>query len=247
MCKTKGFLSLDIDGAMVPNTFVNGIKKPISKLIDLIQLISKAGYIIVLNTGQNYKIANQFREFLKIDDCCLMVEMGNIFHKNYLGHTVLYGEDLKKFIKRKEELSIQMEKYGRIIPDTQIMLTSEHNQLEELQQVSRKISSCEIAEVYPVEIDKRLNVLPQRTHKGLITEIIPGPLLIAAGDSSSDAPMLEKAAFPIITHETGQADNTLTQIVKRKSKGYIATSEQIAGEGMFAGLVRAIQEKIITI
>lgn len=247
MIRPKGFFSLDIDGAIVPNTFVNGIKRPMNVLIHFVQSARRAGYHIVFNTGQTYEVANQFREFFGIEDAWVMVEMGNILHKNCVGETVLQGKELTTFMAKREKLAIKMKKNGGIIQDTKLMLIGEYHSIDKLHSAADEIPSCPIVKIYPVEIDVRLNAIPQKTNKGSITNYIDAPMVIAAGDSSSDIAMLEKAIFPIATHETGEVNPKLVELINKKGQGYIAKPDELAGLGLYQGLLAAKRAGIISL
>ncbi len=247
MRRMKGFFSLDIDGAIVPNTFVNGIKKPNEELIQIVQLARKAGYHIVFNTGQTYEVANQFREFFEVSDAWVMVEMGNIIHKNCVGETILQGKELKTFMKKREKITVTMEKNGGIIQNTKVMLIGEYHSVSKLLEVANCLPSCDVVKIYPVEIDVRLNVIPKKVDKAAIVKYIDSPMTIAAGDSSSDFSMLKNSIFPIVTHESGTPNPTLVELIEKKGQGYIAKPDEIAGIGLYQGILAAKEAGVISL
>lgn len=89
--------------------------------------------------------------------------------------------------------------------------------------------------------DFGVTVVPASASKQLFVDYLLGHryrILIAAGDTESDAPLLKAAAYPIvtITHEGAAANACLAGIAKKKN-GYIASRPH--GLGLIDGLLAA--------
>jgi len=97
--------------------------------------------------------------------------------------------------------------------------------------------------------DWSANFLPQSAGKinAILhyKEMCQNPLLIGAGDSSSDADILRHAQFPIACYDTslGSTHPLLKQIIQERGVGHIATKPD--GYGLMEGLLKAKELGII--
>jgi hydroxymethylpyrimidine pyrophosphatase-like HAD family hydrolase len=243
----KGYVMLDIDSALVPNTNVNGVTKPPKNLLDLINEMSRKGYFPIINTGQSIGVANQYREFLNVPECWVVVEHGNILYKNSIGTPMLKKNELKRYISLKSQLKSHLLNNCATIADAEIMLIGEILDNEVLKRTYRGIPEDDAIDKFMVEIDSRINVVPRGIDKSSIFPMLNGPIVIAAGDSGSDIPMLEKAEWPIVTHENGIPDKKLVKIVREKGAGYIAKPHELTGKGVYRGILEAIIQGVVKI
>jgi hypothetical protein len=86
-------------------------------------------------------------------------------------------------------------------------------------------------------IDLSMNVMPAELSKGLIASRY-SDILVAAGDTSSDLPVIQKALFPIVTHDEGMSIHPDLAAVA-VDRGYIASPEEHHGWGLISGLQAA--------
>ena len=94
-------------------------------------------------------------------------------------------------------------------------------------------------------------VMPRVAGKQLVVDWLLSngyQIMVAAGDSASDAPMLEAALFPIVTvtSEGGTPNATLAEIVHWKKCGYIADGDNPHAHGLICGLHAARQGGYVT-
>lgn len=93
--------------------------------------------------------------------------------------------------------------------------------------------------------DGGITVMPADGGKVLITryirEQVGHTVLIGAGDTGSDLPLLEASAFPIITRTTVGATihPALLEHVQRRGVGYVAKEDEPHAHGLLAGLQAA--------
>lgn len=99
--------------------------------------------------------------------------------------------------------------------------------------------------------DGGITVIPANAGKALLMRYLReqgASIGVAAGDTGSDAPMLEEAVFPIATRtQLGAAINPkLLEIIERKGVGYVAKEDEPDGKGLLAGLHAARSQGILT-
>lgn len=89
--------------------------------------------------------------------------------------------------------------------------------------------------------DRSINLVDGSVTKGRVIEWLEAhghPLLLAAGDSGADRPMLERAVFPVLTYcrTANGPDQTLAEMVRAQG-GYVAVRAD--GEGLLDGFEAA--------
>ena len=241
----RGNILLDIDDAMIPNTNMNGVTPPIVQLKKLLHRLEKSNYRIVLVTGQPISVVEQVRQVIEMH-AWACTEHGALFYPNGNRHDMVNEETLQHYNPlRNRAIGMVTERGGSLDPSEVIVVGQmPHGTLRS----TYEILADDNVDHNCTPHDRRITILPKGTTKGNILKQLSEPVLVAAGDSGSDLPILKASEFPIVTVQAGKAANAnLAEIVSEKQKGYVANENQPDGKGLYIGLMHAIAEGILNL
>ncbi len=257
----KSFLMFDVDGVIRPLPMGGRVAVPPHGVAKMLRSIQQRGrHLLAANSGSSL-------EALRLTECALGFRFDDVAashgtrHVRRGGYTpserVLVPPDQHRFLGEiTPELDRIREATGGKLYDywTAYTMFFEPNSTafnEAAEMVAELVSRSGGLLKSKAYVDGGVCVMPAAASKALLVDYLCGGLgrkiLVGAGDTASDAPMLEAAEFPIVTRTWAGAplDPVLVEIVRRKGQGYLARKDEAHGFGLMRGLAAAQNRGII--
>lgn len=247
----------DLDGAVRPPHAGKTASKPPHQLHGIFHAMKKAGYAIAGATGASYKSARATEhhlsirfDFLSPSYCTRLLRRGNP-----------HGQSEFHLVPQNERWAVESlhtplddicHRHRGTADDRGACYTKflpcERTFSAAAEEVSRVVTGVDGVRHLANRYDFGITVVAASAGKHLAVQWLLDrdyEIVVAAGDTKSDIPLLEAAAFPIVTltNEDAQPCPELVAIAERKG-GYVATRPH--GHGLAAGLLHARESGMIS-
>lgn len=257
----KSYLLFDLDGTCRPLPMGGTPGAPPPKLGGMLKAVRQGGYLLAAATGSSVRSVRRLESSLKLrfDDAAASYGTRHIRRGGYTPseRILIPPEEHRALGELTPELDRIRSMYGGHLDDHLCCYTM----FFPPNSIAWKQASGEVQVVLAQAGHQLLTlrsnedggvcVMPRSASKELLVDYLSHGLgrkiLVGAGDTASDASILEAAEFPIVTRSAlgAPVDETLAEIIQRRGVGYVAPEGIPHGFGLMRGLMAARELGVI--